>query len=166
MKNLKIPTSRRREKVDQYLRKKLANHRHHQHLVVVIEKVSRWNAAGTKRKADEIIGSEEGVETGDDVHLILKTIKLTIENIMRGSEVDLTKSIVVEDTQTLIPIQDVIIIRRKSRVRSTQKAARSFHPIFINHPMTSESISENTNEANIIVIDLNFNIFYFHHLKF
>lgn len=108
-----------------------------------------------------MIESGKGVERGDDALLIQRMIKQTIESIMKGNEVDLTINI-ANDTQTLIPIQDVII-RRKSRVKSTQKAARNYHPIFINHPMTSESTSENTKEASTIVIDLKF---FFYYLKF
>jgi hypothetical protein len=99
-----------------------------------------------------MIESDEEVETGDDAHLIQRTIRQTTESTMRGNEVDLTID-TARNTQTLIPIRDVII-RRKSRVKSTQKAAKNVHLIFINHPMTSENISGSIKEANIIVIDL------------
>jgi hypothetical protein len=90
--------------------------------------------------------------------LILKTIRQTIESIMRDvTEVDQmidTGNITHPLTQTLI----IIIVREKSQVKSTQKAVKN--PQIITHPMKNESTNESIKEANIIEIALKFK-FYF-----
>lgn len=102
-----------------------------------------------------MIESVEEAETRNDTLPIQRMIRRVIENIMKGTEVDLMTNI-AENTQILIPTQ-AVIIRRKNRVKSIQKVAKSILLIFITPPMMNESTSESLKEANIIVIDLKFN---------
>lgn len=96
---------------------------------------------------------------------IQKMIKQIIENIMKNTEVGLTINTANDTHFQTQALNDTV--QRKSRVKSTQKAAKNIHHLLAVIPLTmNESTSESTKGASIIERDLKILLFLFVTFKF